>query len=151
MTIARRSHLFPSRTQKLSSLAPMILGGKLPGKVGRCRFFYFLENVKMTTFTVRLTIARSAGNVSPFRKVRFPMIQATLSQGRKPWNSQDKPARYMDASRFFYFWKRRFLLQAKHRLQFFCVINTAVILWLRDYQSIVLHHLDISDGNVLTR
>ena len=43
MTIARRSHLFPSRTQKLSSLAPMILGGKLPGKVGRCRFFYYFN------------------------------------------------------------------------------------------------------------
>ena len=40
VTIARRSHLFPSRTQKLSSLAPMILGGKLPGKVGRCRFLF---------------------------------------------------------------------------------------------------------------
>ena len=39
VTIARRSHLFPSRTQKLSSLALMILGGRLPGKVGRCRFF----------------------------------------------------------------------------------------------------------------
>ncbi|MEE1038245.1 MAG: hypothetical protein U0K95_03680, partial [Eubacterium sp.] len=26
-----------SRTQKLSSAAPMILGGKLPGKVGRCQ------------------------------------------------------------------------------------------------------------------
>ena len=39
VTIAGRTHLFPSRTQKLSSLAPMILGGKLPGKVGRCRFF----------------------------------------------------------------------------------------------------------------
>lgn len=38
MTIAERIHLFPSRTQQLSSLAPMILGGKLPGKVGRCRF-----------------------------------------------------------------------------------------------------------------
>ena len=43
MTIAKRPHLFPSRTQKLSSLAPMILGGKLPGKVGRCRFFYTLS------------------------------------------------------------------------------------------------------------
>ena len=39
VTIARRSHLFPSRTQKLSSLALMILGGRLPGKVGRCRFY----------------------------------------------------------------------------------------------------------------
>ena len=42
VTIAGRLHLFPSRTQKLSSLAPMILGGKLPGKVGRCRFFITL-------------------------------------------------------------------------------------------------------------
>ena len=40
VTIAERIHLFPSRTQKLSSLAPMILGGKLPGKVGRCRFLW---------------------------------------------------------------------------------------------------------------
>ena len=38
VTIAERKHLYPSRTQKLSSPAPMILGGKLPGKVGRCRF-----------------------------------------------------------------------------------------------------------------
>ena len=43
VTIAGRPHLYPSRTQKLSSLAPMILGGKLPGKVGRCRFFLFFE------------------------------------------------------------------------------------------------------------
>ena len=27
-------HLFPSRTQKLSSFAPTILGGRLPGKIG---------------------------------------------------------------------------------------------------------------------
>ena len=38
--IARRIHLFPYRTQKLSSLALMILGGRLPGKVGRCRLFW---------------------------------------------------------------------------------------------------------------
>ena len=38
MILAKRIHLFPSRTQQLSSLAPMILGGKLPGKVGRCQF-----------------------------------------------------------------------------------------------------------------
>ena len=38
--IARRIHLFPYRTQKLSSLALMILGGRPPGKVGRCRLFW---------------------------------------------------------------------------------------------------------------
>ena len=32
--IAARVHLFPSRTQKLSSFAPTILGGRLPGKIG---------------------------------------------------------------------------------------------------------------------
>ena len=41
VTIAERKHLYPSRTQKLSSPAPMILGGKLPGKVGRCRFIFY--------------------------------------------------------------------------------------------------------------
>ena len=35
VTIAERIHLFPFRTQKLSSLALMVLGGKLPGRVGR--------------------------------------------------------------------------------------------------------------------
>ena len=37
MTIARRNHLFPCRTQKLSLSAPMVLGWRRPGRVGRCR------------------------------------------------------------------------------------------------------------------
>ena len=50
--IAMRVHLFPSRTQKLSSFAPTILGGRLPGKIGNANtnpltnrpggFFYFI-------------------------------------------------------------------------------------------------------------
>ena len=40
--IAKRIHLFPFRTQKLSSLAPMVLGGKLPGRVGRSRVIFFI-------------------------------------------------------------------------------------------------------------
>ena len=38
--IAMRVHLFPSRTQKLSSCAPTILGGRLPGKIGNANIFY---------------------------------------------------------------------------------------------------------------
>ena len=38
-----RSHLFPSRTQKLSSIVPKILGWRRPGKIGRCRPFSFSE------------------------------------------------------------------------------------------------------------
>ena len=37
--IAARVHLFPYRTQKLSSLALTILGGKLPGKISRCQHY----------------------------------------------------------------------------------------------------------------
>ena len=37
--IAVRVHLFPFRTQKLSSLALKILGGQLPGKISRCQHF----------------------------------------------------------------------------------------------------------------
>ena len=71
VTIAGRLHLFPSRTQKLSSLAPMILGGKLPGKVGRCRFFSFFVNRQRLYFP----------------KVRFSMMVSASPQGRKAWNS----------------------------------------------------------------
>ena len=35
--ITLRIHLFPFRTQKLSSAVPKILGGELPGKIGRRR------------------------------------------------------------------------------------------------------------------
>ncbi len=34
---SEEDHLFSSRTQKLSSFAPTILGGRPPGKIGRCR------------------------------------------------------------------------------------------------------------------
>lgn len=35
--MAWRVHLYPYRTQKLSSIAPKILGGRLPGKIGLCQ------------------------------------------------------------------------------------------------------------------
>ena len=35
--IAKRIHLFPFRTQKLSPSTPMVLGWRRPGRVGRCR------------------------------------------------------------------------------------------------------------------
>ena len=38
VAIARRSHPFPSRTRKLSSFAPMVLHGRLCGRVGAAGF-----------------------------------------------------------------------------------------------------------------
>ena len=37
VTMAKGIHLFPYRTQKLSLSAPMVLGWRRPGRVGRCR------------------------------------------------------------------------------------------------------------------
>ena len=37
VVMALRTHLFPYRTQKLSSIASMVLGGRPPGRVDRCR------------------------------------------------------------------------------------------------------------------
>ena len=47
VAIARRSHPFPFRTRKLSSSAPMVLHGRLCGRVGRCRSF-FIEQKPLT-------------------------------------------------------------------------------------------------------
>ena len=45
VTIAERSHLFPFRTQKLSSPAPKVLVGLLTGRIGRCHFLLPLSSV----------------------------------------------------------------------------------------------------------
>src|SRR5687768_3052388 len=39
VVIARGPHLFPFRTEQLSPSAPMVLGPRGPGRVGRRRFF----------------------------------------------------------------------------------------------------------------
>src|SRR5262249_57125703 len=43
--IAAGKPLFPFRTEKLSPLAPMVLGGQPPGRVGSRRFFCFCSAV----------------------------------------------------------------------------------------------------------
>ena len=61
--MARRSHLFPSRTQKLSLLAPNVLGWKRPGRIGRCRFFQ-AKNAKEKADTVYNGICLSVFRLS---------------------------------------------------------------------------------------
>ena len=41
VVMAGRPHLFPFRTQKLSSHAPTILGWQRPGKIGHCRILLY--------------------------------------------------------------------------------------------------------------
>src|SRR4029078_12074538 len=40
VVIGAGSHPFPFRTRKLSLLPPMVLRGKLRGRVGRCRHYF---------------------------------------------------------------------------------------------------------------
>ena len=48
VTLAERLHPFPSRTRKLSSPAPKILGGQPPGKIGRRRDIHYVSPVGFT-------------------------------------------------------------------------------------------------------
>ncbi len=70
--IAERFHLFPFRTQKLSSFASKILGGRLPGKIDRCRH-YRTQQVLLAEFLYssvaqsveRLTVNQDVTGSSP--------------------------------------------------------------------------------------
>jgi hypothetical protein len=63
VTIERRKHLFPSRTEKLSSASPMVLVPQGSGRVGRCqdlflkpRFFHKAEVFILNLYDNILTI-----------------------------------------------------------------------------------------------
>ena len=45
VTMAEGIHLFPYRTQKLSLLTPMVLGGRPPGRLGSCQTYFFVKIV----------------------------------------------------------------------------------------------------------
>ena len=51
--IAMWVHLFPSRTQKLSTSAPTILGGRLPGKIGNANMNLTASAVRFFLYTKR--------------------------------------------------------------------------------------------------
>ena len=47
VALARGRHLFPFRTEQLSPSAPMVLGLKGPGRVGRRRFFHQSSHLRV--------------------------------------------------------------------------------------------------------
>ena len=60
VVVAQGSYLFPFRTEKSSLVAPMVLGGQLPGRVGRRRIL----------FTGPSRIARGGPVLLPARRAR---------------------------------------------------------------------------------
>src|SRR5215207_2306252 len=65
VAIARGSHPFPSRTRKLSLSAPMVLGERSPGRVGRRRF------------SLRRAPPERAGALRRFRPRRLDLLLAS--------------------------------------------------------------------------
>ena len=58
-TIARGIHLFPSRTQKLSLLTPMVLGWKRPGRVGSRQIIALLAQLVERAAVNRVVVGSS--------------------------------------------------------------------------------------------
>ena len=88
VTMAKGIHLFPYRTQKLSLSAPMVLGWRRPGRVGRCRIpqrkasddvwgFFFVHPVRFffqvvfnqcaTLYLVRISSPAPCGRFSEMK------------------------------------------------------------------------------------
>ena len=79
--IAARVHLFPFRTQKLSSLAPTILGGRLPGKIGNANTESTKRNLGAFSFTHNKCLGQSTG-LSPRHRqsLAYPESQVMPTQ-----------------------------------------------------------------------
>ena len=60
VVMTERSHLFPYRTQKLSSPVPKVLGWTRPGRIGRCRFPLKESQSRLFSFTCGHSRERSA-------------------------------------------------------------------------------------------
>ena len=93
MTIARRSHLFPCRTQKLSSLAPMVVGltfrksRTLPGNV---LLFHSSSVVELSA------VNRSVVGSSPTCGAIWPRGQAVKTPPFHGGNTGSSPVGVID-------------------------------------------------------
>ncbi len=67
VSMAMRSHLFPYRTQKLSSSVSKILGWRRPGKIERCR--YKSKKLVFTGFLAYSSLAQSVERSAVNRNV----------------------------------------------------------------------------------
>ena len=78
--MALRSHLFPYRTQKLSSIAPKVVGGSLPARIGR-RYAYHSELAQLVEHT---TVNRAVVGSIPTFGVIADLAQLVEQRYRKP-------------------------------------------------------------------
>ena len=75
--MAEKKHLFPSRTQKLSSQTPKVLGWGRPGRIGSCRILFLkralekeLAYASLAQLVEHSAVNRSVVGSSPTRGAR---------------------------------------------------------------------------------
>ena len=83
VAMAKGSHLFPFRTQKLSPSAPMVLGWTRPGRVGRRRNLFLSSSMAEHSAVNRRVVGSSPTWGAIKKPLKPPMVSAVsfLAQG----------------------------------------------------------------------
>ena len=120
-----RSHLFPFRTQKLSSFVPKILGGRLPGKIGRCRYLNMDDSYQDHPY-IYSSIAQLAEHAAVNRRV----VGSSPTWGAKE-ESKVKPFSLLFCVKRAFFCKTKGMAKAipeKEKIYFLSIISTMAAL-----------------------
>ena len=84
VVMAKGSHLFPYRTQKLSLSAPMVLGWRRPGRVGHCR----IPKRKHPTYVGCFLFVPSVSQPSRVILAKSRMDLVGTGASRRQWREQ---------------------------------------------------------------
>ena len=105
-----RVHLFPSRTQKLSSCTPTILGGRLPGKIDNantkphnsgCEVFLYTkreQDGRSTCFRLRCPTEPSSDEADLASADRGPCLPPRLIRHRRRSGAQPSRTQKLSSS-----------------------------------------------------
>ena len=74
VAMTKGSHLFPSRTQKLSPSVPKVLGWTRPGRIGRCRNFIFLSSSMAEHPAVNRVVVGSSPTWGAYDQSRMRLV-----------------------------------------------------------------------------
>ena len=89
MAMARRSHPFPYRTRKLSFSAPMVVGTRVPVRVGRCQAVILM--FRSSSVVELSAVNRSVVGSSPTCGANWPVGQAVKTPPFHGGNTGSSP------------------------------------------------------------
>ena len=89
VVMAKGSHLFPYRTQKLSLSAPMVLGWRRPGRVGHCRIPYEKASALAGAFSYPIDDTLSSDDLSHSADC-LPSLHVVYSCKRRRYHMNER-------------------------------------------------------------